>query len=59
MKPLCAKEIAQLLGVSVRTAQRLLITRQIRAFRVGPKLWRTSQDELERYIGARWNRPAA
>jgi excisionase family DNA binding protein len=59
VKPLCPKEIAQLLGVSVRTAQRLLKTGELRAFRAGPKLLRTNQAELDRYIALRWNRPAA
>jgi excisionase family DNA binding protein len=59
VKPLCPKEIAQLLGISVRTAQRLLKTGEIRAFRAGPKLLRTTQAELDRYVALRWNRPAA
>lgn len=59
MKPLCPKEIAQQLGISVRTAQRLLKSGELRAFRAGPKLLRTTQTELDHYIEERWNRPAA
>lgn len=59
MKPLCPKEVAEQLGVSPRTAQRLLSSGTIGAMRVGAKLWRTTQEELNRYVAAQWHREAS
>jgi excisionase family DNA binding protein len=59
VKSLCPKEIAAQLGISARTAQRLLKSGEIRAWRAGFKVWRTTQEELARYLASRWNRPAA
>jgi excisionase family DNA binding protein len=45
---LCAKEVATVLGVSERTALRLMRSGEVEAFRVG-KLWRTTPDKIEAY----------
>jgi hypothetical protein len=31
---------------------------ELRSYRPGAKLWRTTQDELDRYLETRWNRAA-
>lgn len=51
---LCAKEIAVRLGVSERTATRLLKSGEIAGFRVG-KLWRTTELHLESYVTGRFH----
>ena len=52
---LCGKEIASRLGVSERTATRLLKSGEIAGFRVG-KLWRTTELHLESYVAGRFQR---
>ena len=50
-KFLCAKEVANLLGVQDRLVRRLFAERQIEGFRVGVKLWRCfRQEAIEAYI---------
>jgi hypothetical protein len=64
MRCLCAKEVGAILGVSERSALRLMSSGQIESFRCGGKLWRTTtakvkdyqEREFERY---RRHRPAA
>ncbi len=45
----CPKEVAQILGISERSALRLMATGEIESFRAGRKLWRTTLAKLERY----------
>ena len=52
---LCAKEVGLSLGVSTRTAQRLLNTGEIAAFRVG-KLLRTTEAEIGIYVARQFER---
>ncbi len=47
---LCAKQVALLLNVSARTAARLLRAGEIAGFKVGGKLWRTRQADVDDYI---------
>jgi excisionase family DNA binding protein len=60
--PLCAKEVAALLGTSPRTAQRLMCSGAIASFRVGPGNWliRTTAKAVDAYIagqqGVTWRR---
>ncbi len=44
-----AKAVAAALGVSARTAQRLLASGQIPALKVG-KLWRTNEESVAAYV---------
>jgi excisionase family DNA binding protein len=46
---LSPKQVAALLGVSERTAARLMASGAIHAFRVGPKLLRTTRAKLLEY----------
>lgn len=55
MELLCAKEVACELGVSERTAQRMLQAGEIRGFRVGAKLWRVRKVDLDLYVFRRIN----
>lgn len=50
---LCAKEIGQRLGISERSATRLLKGGEIAGFRAGAKLWRTTELHLESYVSRR------
>jgi excisionase family DNA binding protein len=57
---LCPKEVARTLGVSERTAARLMASGEIASFRVG-KLWRCQLADVERYVERqyrRYRRPA-
>lgn len=55
---LCAKEVGLSLAVSTRTAQRLMNTNQIAAFRVG-KLLRTTEAEIAAYVARQFSHKAA
>lgn len=46
---LAAKEVAAMLGVSRRTAQRLMREQAIHSFKVGEKLWRTTRQAVLEY----------
>jgi excisionase family DNA binding protein len=46
----CAKDVATRLGVEERTAVRLLRTGEIDGFKVNGRVWRTSRENVERYI---------
>jgi excisionase family DNA binding protein len=50
------KEVAHALGVSPRTAQRLMASGEIVSFRVGPKLWRCHVAAVECYLAAQLTR---
>ncbi len=50
MRVLCPKEMAGDLGVSARTITRLLDSGEIEGFKVGPKLWRSTDLDLEAYM---------
>lgn len=50
MSYLCPKEVAAVLGVSPRQAQRLMSAGEIESFRVGVKLWRASPAALDAYV---------
>ncbi len=52
---LCAKEVGLSLGVSTRTAQRLMNTNAIATFRVG-KLLRTTEAEIGFYVSRQFER---
>ncbi len=52
---LCAKDVAVLLGVSERTAARLMSAGEIEAFRIR-RLWRTTRDRVEAYKLAGFDR---
>lgn len=61
-KCLCPKEVATLLGISERTAIRLMLSRQLAAFKVNGKLWRTTASRVRAYQStqfARWAPEAA
>jgi excisionase family DNA binding protein len=49
-KFLCAKDVANLLGVQERLVRRLFVEKQIEGFRVGGKLWRCRRVAIEAYI---------
>jgi excisionase family DNA binding protein len=56
------KGVADALGVSQRTAQRLMASGQIVSFRVGAKLWRCQLAAVEIYLAgqlARYRRAPA
>jgi hypothetical protein len=53
---LCPKEIAGMLGVSVRSAQRLMASGDIESFKCGPRLWRTTQEQLSLYVADQFAR---
>lgn len=50
MDLLCAKDVARVLGVSPRTAQRYLKAGLIPGFRLGAKLWRVPRVKLEEFV---------
>jgi excisionase family DNA binding protein len=52
-----ARQIAELIGVSVSEVRRLITTEEITSVRVG-RLVRVSRAELERWIESRQKRPA-
>ena len=45
-----AKHVARQLGVSERTVTRLLRAGHLPAFRLGTKLWRTTQTAVDEYV---------
>lgn len=47
---MCTKEVADQLGVSERTAARLLAEGSIQAFKMNGGRWRTTHDALKAYI---------
>lgn len=49
MEYLTPRDVAELLQISTRSAQRLMATGAIASFRVGSKLWRTSGEALAQY----------
>ena len=48
-KCLCAKEVAEVLGISERSATRLMSAGEIGSFKVRAKLWRTTPSKLSEY----------
>ena len=46
---LCAKEVAKLMGVSVRTAQRLMASGDLKSFSVGKSL-RTDMEHVLEFV---------
>ena len=52
----CPKEVAQILGISERSALRLMAGGEIESFRAGRKLWRTTLSKIERYQQAGFDR---
>ena len=52
---LCAKEVADALGVSTRTAQRLMRTNDVASFKVG-KLLRSHEDAIAEYVARQFDR---
>jgi len=50
MQLLGPKDVAALLGVHERTAVKLFATGEIRAFKAGPKLWRTTREVYETWV---------
>jgi excisionase family DNA binding protein len=44
------KEAADYLGVSYSTVRRLVLSGELRAFRVRNSIWRTSTAECDRYV---------
>ena len=50
MQLLGPKDVAALLGVHERTAIKLFATGEIRAFRAGPKLWRTTREVYDAWV---------
>lgn len=48
-KCLCAKEVATVLGISERSATRLMASGELEAFKVRGKLWRTTPSKLREY----------
>ena len=55
MRLICPKEAATLLGVSVRTAQRLMRQGEIAACKIG-KLWRTQAEDVAAYRARAYER---
>jgi excisionase family DNA binding protein len=55
MSTLAPKEVAGQLGISERTAARLMAEQRIESFRVG-RLWRTTQERLELYVSKQFER---
>jgi excisionase family DNA binding protein len=53
MELLCAKDVARVLGVSPRTAQRWLKAGLIPGFRLGAKLWRVPRVKLEEFVAGK------
>jgi excisionase family DNA binding protein len=53
---LCPKEVAGELGVSERTARRLMREQSIESFRVGDKLWRTHKARVLEYVAGQYGR---
>ena len=47
---LCPKEVGKRLGISTRSAQRLMHTNRIRSFQAGPRLLRTTHELVEEYM---------
>jgi excisionase family DNA binding protein len=58
MDLLCAKDVARVLGVSPRTAQRYLAAGLIPGFRLGAKLWRVPRVKLEEFVARELNSAA-
>jgi excisionase family DNA binding protein len=56
MTQLCPKEVAALLGVSIRTAQRLMASGEIAGGRAGRKLLRSSPLAVRQYMERRSDR---
>ena len=50
MQFLGPKEIAALVGVHERTVVRLFATGELPAFKVGPKLWRTTREAFDAWV---------
>jgi excisionase family DNA binding protein len=50
-----AKKVAELLGVSARTAQRLMRRGELPAFQIG-KLWRTETEHVAAYQAREYER---
>lgn len=47
---LCAKQIADLFAITERSAAKLMRTGQIRGFKLGGRIWRTTRREVEIYV---------
>jgi excisionase family DNA binding protein len=50
-----AAQVAEVLGVSEATVRRLIRRGQLRAARVGDRMWRVSDDDLSAYISEHQN----
>jgi len=50
MELLCSKQVGKMLGVHSRSAVKLLRSGQIRGFKPGGRVWRTTKAEIEAYI---------
>lgn len=50
IKLLCAKEVAGLLGVSERSAARLMRKGEIKAFKMSGAIWRTTLRYVREYV---------
>lgn len=60
MSILCAKDIAARLRISERTAARMFRRGEIPAFKLSGRVWRTTEEELDRYLRRKLAlRPAA
>jgi excisionase family DNA binding protein len=47
---LCAKDVANRLGIEPRTAARLMAGGEIEAFKLSGKVWRTTAAAVEAYV---------
>lgn len=50
IKLLCAKEVAVILGVSERSAARLMRRGEIKAFKMSGAIWRTTSKYVGEYV---------
>lgn len=51
-----AAQVADVLGVSVATVRRLITRGELRAARVGARVWRISAHDLAQYIAMHHNK---
>jgi excisionase family DNA binding protein len=50
VKVLCAKQVAARLGVSERSAAKLLRRGEIQGFKLGGRVWRTTEEAVLEYL---------
>lgn len=52
---LVPKEVGALLGVHPKTVIRLFVSGELRGFKCGPRLWKTTREEYDAYVRSKLN----